>query len=308
MSAREKEFDLIVETQREVDALRPSTLQDTSRRGFMTRTVGSAAGVGFAAAAGPIMAQTAIKTDTMGLKAGEVMLTVAGTKMPVYVAQPEGKTNLPVVLVVSEIFGVHEHIADVARRFAKAGYMAIAPELFVRQGDVNKFGNIGELIKEVIAKTPDDQVMTDLDACVAYAKSNGGSDKVGITGFCWGGRITWLYAAHAKVNAGVAWYGRLTNSFNPELQKKNPIDLTANITGPVLGLYGGKDDGIPQEGIEKMKVALASGSAAAKKSVFVVYQDAPHAFNADYRASYRKEYADDGMKRCLEWFKINGLA
>ncbi len=309
MSAHEHDETLLIEAQREVDSLRPSnpSTQDSTRRSFMTRTVGGALGVGFAAAAAPIMAQTAIKTDTVGLKAGEVMLTVGGTKVPVYIAQPEGKTDLPVVLVISEIFGVHEHIADVARRFAKAGYLAMAPELFVRQGDVNQFGNIPDLIKEVIAKTPDAQVMGDLDACVAYAKANGGSDRVGITGFCWGGRIVWLYAAHANVKAGVAWYGRLVNSFNPTLQPKNPIDLVADIKGPVLGLYGGKDEGIPLEGVEKMKVALASGSAAAKKSVFVVYQDAPHAFNADYRPSYRKDFAEDGWKRCLEWFKINGL-
>jgi carboxymethylenebutenolidase len=307
MATHEHDENLLIEAQREVDSLRPSTMYEGTRRSFMTRTVGSAVGVGFAAAAGPVMAQTVVKTDTQGLKAGEVMLTVAGTKVPVYVAQPEGKTNLPVILVVSEIFGVHEHIADVARRFAKAGYMAMAPELFVRQGDVNKYGNIAELVKEVIAKAPDEQVMTDLDACVAYAKGNGGSDKVGVTGFCWGGRITWLYAAHAKVNAGVAWYGRLVGAPNT-LQPKHPVDLVANLSGPVLGLYGGKDDGIPQEGIDKMKVALAAGSAAAKKSVFVVYQDAPHGFHADYRATYRKEYAEDGFKRCLEWFKLNGLA
>jgi carboxymethylenebutenolidase len=306
MSAREKEFDLLAEAQREVDSLRPSKMQETTRRSFMTRTVGGAVGAGFAAAAGPIMAQTVVKTDTAGLKAGEVMIKVGDTQMPVYVAQPEGKTNLPVILVVSEIFGVHEHIADVVRRFAKAGYYAMAPELFIRQGDVNKYGSIPDLVKEVIAKVPDAQAMGDLDACMAYAKANGGSDKVGVTGFCWGGRITWLYAEHANVKAGVAWYGRVAAATTASaLQPTQPIDLAKTLKAPVLGLYGGKDDGIPQDGIEKMKVALAQGSAAAKKSEFVVYPDAPHGFHADYRPTYRKDSADDGWKRCLAWFKAN---
>ncbi len=306
MSAREKEFDLLTEAQREVDSMRPSSMQETTRRSFMTRTVGGAVGAGFAAAAGPVMAQTVVKTDTVGLKAGEVMLKVGDTQMPVYVAQPEGKTNLPVILVVSEIFGVHEHIADVVRRFAKAGYYAMAPELFIRQGDVNKYGSIAELVKEVIAKVPDAQAMGDLDACAAYAKANGGSDKVGVTGFCWGGRITWLYAAHANVKAGVAWYGRVAAAASPTaLQPTQPSDLAKTLKAPVLGLYGGKDDGIPQDGIEKMKAALAQGSAAAKKSEFMVYPEALHGFHADYRPSYYKAAADDGWKRCLAWFKAN---
>jgi carboxymethylenebutenolidase len=305
MSAREKDENLLIETQREVDSLRPST-QDGSRRSFMKTTAGASLGVGFAAAAGPINAQTVIKTDTAGLKAGEVMIKVGDTQMPVYVAQPEGKSNLPVILVVSEIFGVHEHIADVVRRFAKAGYYAMAPELFIRQGDVNKYGSIPDLVKEVIAKVPDAQAMGDLDACMAYAKANGGSDKVGVTGFCWGGRITWLYAEHANVKAGVAWYGRVAASASPTaLQPSQPIDIVKSLKAPVLGLYGGKDEGIPQDGIEKMKVALAQGSAAAKKSEFVVYPDAPHGFHADYRPTYRKDSADDGWKRCLAWFKAN---
>ena len=273
----------------------------------------SALGVGYAATAvgmhGTAVAQTAIKTSSDGLTAGEVMVDVAGFKVPAYVARPAGKSNLPVVLVVSEVFGVHEYIADTARRFAKAGYLAIAPELFMRQGDPTKYNVIADLIREVVSKVPDAQAMADLDGMVAWAGKNGGDvSKVAVTGFCWGGRITWLYAAHSKsVKAGVAWYGRLVGAPN-DLQPKNPVDLVASINGPVLGLYGGADTGIPLDTVERMKTALKDGSAAAKKSEFVVYDGAPHAFHADYRPSYRKEPADDGWKRCLDWFKANGVA
>jgi carboxymethylenebutenolidase len=286
----------------DLDSLTPS--RDFSRRDFVRTTVGS----GFAAAVLPVGAQT-IKTDTTGLTVGEVTVMVGDFKMPVYRAQPAGKSNLPVVLVISEIFGVHEHIADVARRFAKAGYLAIAPELFVRQGDAQSYGEIAKLLSEVVNKVPDAQVMGDLDACVAWAKANGGdTSKLAITGFCWGGRITWLYNAHNPgVKAGVAWYGRLVGAPSA-LAPKNPIDLVGNLNGPVLGLYGGNDPGIPQDSVDKMKAALAGGSGAAKKSEFVVYPDAPHAFHADYRPSYRKDAADDGWKRCLAWLKSNGVA
>jgi carboxymethylenebutenolidase len=250
-----------------------------------------------------------IKTDTNGLTVGEVTIPVGDFKMPAYRAAPAAKTNAPVVLVVSEIFGVHEHIADVARRFAKAGYFAIAPELFVRQGDASSYGEIAKLMSEVVSKVPDAQVMGDLDASVAWAKTQGADTaKLAITGFCWGGRITWLYDTHnPAVKAAVAWYGRLVGQGNA-LQPTNPVELTGKINGPVLGLYGGADSGIPLDTVEKMKTALAGGSAAAKKSEFVVYPGAPHAFNADYRPSYRKEAADDGWKRCLAWFKANGVA
>ena len=268
----------------------------------------AALGVGYAAAALPIMAQTAIKTGTDGLTAGEVMVDVNGFKMPAYRAAPAGKTGLPVVLVLSEIFGVHEHIADVARRFAHLGYMAIAPELFVRQGDAQSYGEMAKLMSEVIAKVPDAQVMGDLDATVKWAAANGGdTSRLGVTGFCWGGRQVWLYAAHnPAVKASVAWYGRLVGQAS-ELNPKQPLDIAANIHGPVLGLYGGADTGIPLDTIEKMKAALAAGNAAGKASQFVVYPDAPHAFNADYRPSYRKEAADDGWKRATAWFKANGV-
>jgi carboxymethylenebutenolidase len=280
--------------------------QAPNRRTVLKTT---ALGVGYAASAGTAVAQTSIKTSLEGLTAGEVMVDVAGFKVPAYVARPAGKTNLPVVLVIQEVFGVHEYIADTARRFAKAGYLAIAPELFARQGDPTKYNVIADLIREVVSKVPDAQVMTDLDGMVAWARANGGdANKVAVTGFCWGGRITWLYAAHSKnVKAGVAWYGRLVGQPN-DLQPKNPVDLVASINGPVLGLYGGADTGIPLDTVERMKTALKTGSAAAQKSEFVVYPDAPHAFHADYRPSFRKEPAEDGWKRCVEWFKANGVA
>jgi carboxymethylenebutenolidase len=287
---------------KDVDSLTPT--RDFSRRDFVQTAVGS----GFAAAVLPVSAQT-IKTDTTGLTAGPVTISVGSFKMPAYRSAPEGKSNLPVILVVSEIFGVHEHIADITRRFAKLGYLAIAPELFVRQGDAKAPSDIAKLMADIISKVPDEQVMGDLDATVAWAKANGGdTSRLGITGFCWGGRITWLYDAHnPAVKAGVAWYGRLVGNSTP-LTPTNPVDLTGKLAGPVLGLYGGADSGIPLDTIDKMKTALSTGSAAAKKSEFVVYPDTPHAFNADYRPSYRKEAADDGWKRAVAWLKANGVA
>ena len=289
--------------QEDFDTLVPAT-SGFDRRAF----VRGALGTGFAAAVLPVSAQT-VKTDTQGLVEGEVTIPVAGFKMPAYRAAPAGRTGLPVVLVISEIFGVHEHIADVARRFAKAGYFAIAPELFVRQGDAQSYGEIGKLIAEVISKVPDGQVMADLDACLAWAGAEGANAKnAAITGFCWGGRITWLYAAHnPAMKAGVAWYGRLVGATSP-LTPRHPVDVVAGLHGPVLGLYGEKDTGIPLDTVDKMKTALATGSAAAKKSEFVVYPDAPHAFHADYRPSYVKSAAEDGWRRCLAWFKANGVA
>lgn len=283
----------------------PARAQTANRRTALK----AALGVGYAAAVLPTLAQTAVKTSADGLTAGEVMIDVNGFKMPAYRAAPAGKTGLPVVLVLSEIFGVHEYIADTARRFAKAGYLAIAPELFVRQGDAGSFGEIAKLMSEVIGKVPDAQVMGDLDAAVKWAAANGGDTrKLGVTGFCWGGRQVWLYAAHnPAVKAGVAWYGRLVGQAS-ELTPKHPVDMAANLHGPVLGLYGGADTGIPLDTVDKMKAALAAGNAAAKASNFVVYPDAPHAFHADYRPSFRKEPAEDGWKRALAWFQQNGVA
>jgi carboxymethylenebutenolidase len=283
-----------------------STVNHTATRRTALKV---ALGVGYTAAAGEIMAQTAIKTSSDGLKTGEITVEVNGFKVPAYMAAPAGKTNLPVILVIQEIFGVHEYIADTARRFAKQGYLAIAPELYARQGDPTKYGAIADLLKEVVSKVPDAQVMADLDGMVKWAAANGGdANKVAITGFCWGGRITWMYAAHNKaVKAGVAWYGRLEGAPNP-MSPTNPVDLVGSINGPVLGLYGGADTGIPQASVDKMKAALATGSAAAKKSEFVVYDGAPHAFHADYRPSFRKEPAEDGFKRALDWMKANGVS
>jgi carboxymethylenebutenolidase len=287
----------------DLDALTPT--RDFSRRDFARTSVGA----GFAAAVLPIQAQSEVRTPSTGLTTGEVTIPVGDFKLPAYRAMPAGQSNLPVVLVVSEIFGVHEHIADVARRFAQRGYLAIAPEPFVRQGDAASYGEIAKLMAEVIAKVPDAQVMGDLDACVAWARTNGGdASRLGITGFCWGGRITWLYSAHnAGVKAGVAWYGRLAGAKNA-LQPAHPVDIAAQLKAPVLGLYGGKDTGIPLDQVEQMKTALAAGSAAAKKSEFVVYPDAPHAFHADYRPSYQKAPAENGWQRCLAWFKANSVA
>ena len=269
----------------------------------------AALGAGYAASAMPIMAQTAIKTPVTGLVSGEVTIDVNGFKMPAYRSAPAGKTGLPVVLVISEIFGVHEYIADVTRRLAQAGYLAIAPELFVRQGDASAYGEIAKLQAEVISKVPDAQVMGDLDATVAWAAANGGNaDKLAITGFCWGGRITWLYAAHQpKLKAGVAWYGRLVGNTTPQ-NPSHPLALVGSLKAPVLGLYGAADTGIPLDTVDKMKAELAQGPAAAKASEFVVYPEAPHAFHADYRPSYRKAAADDGWQRLLAWLKRNGVA
>ena len=276
------------------------------RRDFLKTTLGA----GFAAAVLPVMAQTVIKTDSVGLTVGQIEIDVDGQSVPVYRAQPAGKTDLPVILVVSEIFGVHEHIADVARRFAKQGYLALAPELFVRQGDPRSYPALGELIEKVINKVPDAQVMGDLDACVAWAATHGGNaDKIGITGFCWGGRIAWLYAAHNRdLKAGVAWYGRLvasTSGNNPALTPRQPIDIAASLKVPVLGLYGGKDGGIGQDTIEQMQAALAESGS---RSEFVVYPNSGHAFHADYRPSYVEADARDGWQRCLAWFKFHGVA
>lgn len=269
----------------------------------------AALGVGYVAAAGPLMAQTAVKTSAEGLVSGEVTIDVNGFRMPAYRSAPAGKTGLPVVLVVSEIFGVHEYIADVTRRLARQGYLAIAPELFVRQGDPSDFGEVARIQSEIIAKVADAQVMGDLDACVAWAGAHGGDlNRMAITGFCWGGRIVWLYAAHQpRLKAAVAWYGRLTGAANA-MTPQHPVDLAAQYKAPVLGLYGGADTGIPLEGVERMKAALAQGSAAARASEFVVYPDTPHAFHADYRPSYRQGPAEDGWQRLLAWLRRYGVA
>jgi carboxymethylenebutenolidase len=275
---------------------------DLTRRGFVVTSLAS----GFALATLPISAQT-ITTDTNGLEAGEVKIPVKDGQIPAYRAQPASGGPFPMILVVQEIFGVHEHIKDICRRLAKLGYLAVAPELYARQGDVSKIENIGEIISKVVSKVPDAQVMSDLDATVAWAKesSKGDPARLGITGFCWGGRIVWLYAAHnPHLKAGVACYGRLVSQPD-ELHPRNPIDLVDKLNAPILGLYGGADRGIPVSSIEQMRAAVEK---AGKTAEIIVYPDTPHAFFADYRPSYRKEAAQDGWKRMLAWFKKYGVA
>lgn len=291
--------------QADIDSLAPgrATLAGANRR----TVLGAAVGVGYAAAAAPVMAQTAIATSSDGLTVGEISYTVDGFKVPAYRAAPKGKTNLPVVLVVHEIFGVHEYLADTCRRLAQAGYLAIAPELFARQGDPAMYGEMAKLISEVVSKAPDKQVMADLDGALAWAKDNGGDvSRAAITGFCWGGRITWLYAAQGPVKAGVAWYGRMEGAAT-ENNPKQPIDLVGQLRAPVLGLYGEDDSGIPMESVERMRAALKNGPAAAKASSIVTYPKAPHAFHADYRPSYREAPAKDGWKRLLAWLQEHGV-
>ncbi|ACS39579.1 MULTISPECIES: dienelactone hydrolase family protein [Methylorubrum] len=262
---------------------------------------------GFALAVQPVAAQTTIATDANGLIAGEVKIPMQDGVIPAYRAMPAEGGPFPTILVVQEIFGVHEHIKDVCRRLAKLGYFALAPELYARQGDVSTLTNIQQIVSEVVSKVPDAQVMSDLDAAVAFAKGTGKADtaRLGITGFCWGGRITWLYAAHnPAVKAGVAWYGRLVGD-SSALMPKNPVDVAADLKAPVLGLYGGADQGIPVATIDRMKEACR---AAGKTCDFVVYPEAGHAFHADYRPSYRAEPAQDGWKRLQDWFRQYGVA
>jgi carboxymethylenebutenolidase len=279
-----------------------------SRRGaLLGATVGSA----FALAAQPIQAQTVITTPSSGLDVAVVSIkTRDGKNMPAYRAMPATGTGFGTILVCQEIFGLHAHIADLCRRFAHLGYYAIAPDLYFRQGDATKATDMKVLMSDFVNKTPDDQVMADFDSVVAFAKSEGKADlnKLGITGFCWGGRITWLYDAHnPMIKAGVAWYGPLIRDKTP-VTPTNVPDIVDQLHGPVQGLYGGADQGISQDSVEKTRAALAASSnPSAKQSQIKVYPDTPHAFNADYRPSYRKEAAEDGWKLCLAWFKAHGV-
>jgi carboxymethylenebutenolidase len=273
-----------------------------TRRDFVVTTLAS----GFALAVQPVTADT-ITTDSQGLEAGEVKIRTADGQLPAYRAMPASGGPFPVVLVVQEIFGVHEHIKDLCRRLAKAGYLALAPELYARQGDVSRMNNIQQIISQVVSKVPDAQVLGDLDAAVVWARQSGKADvsKLAVTGFCWGGRIVWLYAAHnPRVRAGVAWYGRLVGEADP-LHPKHPVDIAASIQAPVLGLYGGADTGIPPDSVEKMRAALKAAQVA---SEIIVYPDTPHGFNADYRPTYRKQQAEAGWQKMLDWFKQHGAA
>lgn len=283
------------------DALSLLPKTDFTRRGFVVTSLAA----GFALSVQPVSAET-ITTDTDGLTAGEVKIPTSDGAMPAYRAQPAKGEAFPVVLVVQEIFGVHEHIKDICRRLAKQGYIAIAPELYARQGDVAGMTDIPKIIADVVSKVPDAQVMSDLDATVAWAKKNGGNtDKLAVTGFCWGGRIVWLYSAHNKdVDAGVAWYGRLVGKAD-DLHPKHPIELAKDLHAPVLGLYGGADTGIPNESVEQMQKSLKD---ADKKSEIVLYPDTPHGFHADYRPTYREATAKEAWQRMLDWFKKHGVA
>jgi carboxymethylenebutenolidase len=284
----------------DLKSLLPYVLPE-NRREFLV----SKLAVGFALAVRPVRAQT-IVTDTKGLTAGEVQIPMADGKLiPAYRARPSGSGRFPTVLVVQEIFGVHEHIKDLCRRLAKSGYMAVAAEMFARQGDVSKIENVQEIISTVVSKVPDSQVMSDLDSTAAWAAKNSGSaDRLAITGFCWGGRIVWLYAAHnPKLLAGAAWYGRLEGE-TTAMTPKNPIDYAGVLKAPVIGFYGGKDTGISAESIQGMRGTL---KVLDDESEINVYPEAQHGFNADYRPSYKKDDAQDAWKKMLAWFKKYGV-
>lgn len=276
-----------------------------TRREFVKTTVKAALSAGFALAVQPVSAQT-IYTDTRGLTAGEISIPTAGGHIPGYAARPAGGGTYPVILVVQEIFGVHEHIRDVCRRFAKRGYLAVAPELFYREGDVSKITDIGTIVSQVVSKVPDAQVMTDLDATAAWAHKSGHGNvqKLGITGFCWGGRIVWLYAAHnPDIKAAVAWYGHILGKPDA-LHPTNPIDIASKLYAPVLGLYGGLDQGITQDSLAQMRAALLKTH---NPSQIISYPDARHGFHADYRPGYNPKDAKDGDHKMYEWFHIYGV-
>jgi carboxymethylenebutenolidase len=294
--------NLIQDTQALINA------SQTTRRDFMK--VASLGGLGYALAASPVMAQ-AIKTDFVGLQCSDETIAYGDSKLPIYVAKPENaKGPLPVMIVVSEIFGVHEYIADVARRFAKLGYLAIAPEFFYRAGNPQQMGNMAQIMSDIVAKTPDQQVMQDVTETIKWAKSNGGNPaKVGINGFCWGGRIVWLACEQvAGINAGVAWYGRLTGDKSPNFPN-HPVDLVKQLRAPVLGLYGAKDAGIPVSSLSAMQHELhqLKNKPAAQQSEFILYSQAGHAFHADYRATYIPAAAKDGWDKATEWLKSKGV-
>jgi len=269
-----------------------------SRREFMTAAAATAAG--YTLAAGPVRAE-AMRTNTVGLTAGDAKIPVSGGEMPIYFARPEGVSNPPVILVAMEVFGLHEYIKDVARRLAKLGAFAVAPDYYFRKGvDLTKITDFKELMPIVNAK-PDAELVADLDATVAWAKSEGGdTSRLGMIGFCRGGRAVWIYAAQSSaLKAGFAFYGSLVDPQNP-LWPKSPIQLAPEMKAPVLGLYGDADQGIPVSQVEQMKEAL---KAAGKTAEFKIYPGAPHAFHADYRPSYRKEAAEDAWREMMEWFK-----
>jgi carboxymethylenebutenolidase len=286
----------------DLDSLLPT--EPRNRREFIAAKIAA----GFALAVQPIASQTTIYTSPAGLNAGDVVIPAGDIQMPGYRAMPREGGPFPTILVVQEIFGVHEHIRDLCRRFAKQGFFAVAPSLYHRQGDATKISNIQELIGGIVSKVSDKQVMTDLDATVKWAQASGSTDvnKLSVTGFCWGGRIVWMYAAHnPQVKAGAAWYGRLVGDPNP-MSPTNPVDIAKDLKAPVMGLYGGRDQGIPQDTVERMRAALKTAGKA--ESMIQVYPDAEHGFNADYRPSYNKAAADDANAKLIAFFKQHGAA
>ena len=275
--------------------------QGLSRRGFVVTSLAS----GFAVASNPVLAQ-AITTDTQGLTAGEISIVVADGKIPGYRAMPAKRGQYPVVLVVQEIFGVHEHIKDMCRRFAKLGYYAIAPELFARQGDVAKMTDIGAILSQVVSKVPDAQVSSDLDATVAFAKASGSANtrKLGVVGYCWGGRAAWIYARHnPKVKAAVAYYG-LLDGMKSDIKPQDPVDFASEIKVPVLGLYAGIDDFVKPAVIEQMRNGIAKSGSG---SEIVVFPGVNHGFNADYRPTYDKTAATYAAKLTRDWLRDHGV-
>jgi carboxymethylenebutenolidase len=284
-----------------------------SRREFLA--AGAAAAAGYTLAAGPVRA-AAIRTSGEGLIAGTVEIPVAGSPMPAYRAMPEGAMPegatpegagpFPVCLLVHEIFGVHEYVRDVCRRLARQGYLALAPDLYRRVADVSEMTSARQIIDEVVPRVPDATVLSDLDAAREWAGQNGGTiERTFVTGFCWGGRIVWLYAAHQPdLSAGVAWYGRLVGKDRPETPR-HPLDLAEGAMAPVLGLYGGQDGGIPLDTVEAMRKRL---TAAGGESRIRVFPEAPHGFHADYRGSYREADAQAGWQDLLTWFRDHGGA
>ena len=272
-----------------------------SRRSFVMTSLA----LGFAAASNPLLAQ-AITTDSTGLTAGEVSVPTADGKIPAYRAMPSAPGKYPVLLVVQEIFGVHEHIKDICRRYAKLGYFAIAPELFARQGDVSKMTDIGQILSTVVSKVPDAQVNADLDATVAFARASGRAqaDRLGLVGFCWGGRAAWVYAKHnPKLKAAVAYYG-LLEGMKSDIKPQDPIDFAAELKVPVLGLYAGIDAFVKAESVDKMTAGLRSSGSG---SEIVVFPNVDHGFNADYRPSYDKTAATYAAKLARDWLKEHGV-
>ncbi|WP_397476307.1 dienelactone hydrolase family protein [Pusillimonas sp.] len=249
-------------------------------------------------------AETAIQTSAQGLDHGTFKLPTFDGAIDAYYARPQNQSNAPVILVIQEIFGLHEHIRDICRRFAAQGYFAVSAELYQRQGDPNTCGSVPDVISNIVSKVSDEQVLADLDASAKWAGQQGGdTSRLGVTGFCWGGRITWMYMEHNPgAKAGVAWYGKLSVGHGP-LQKRNPVDAAKTLNGPVLGLYGGQDTSIPLEDVRRMEAELADGNEAARASSIIVYPNSGHAFFADYRPSYREEDATDAWAKAIDWFK-----